>query len=175
MGIDLHSPTSRYPALLPQFPVANLPTTPLPNEIIPAPPRPTFRHPLSGPVPAPECPRSPPDTHEFVQNTQEFTEFLGFSRRRGDAANSTLPAVARLPDGLLHAGDEKKGGFGGDRSGALDLRSGRSVSPTENFPGAGCRQEKMCQKCCTFTHFFENCPMRSPIAEIRENCGAVKR
>jgi len=164
MGIDLHSPTSRYPALLPQFPVANLPTTPLPNEIIPAPPRPTFRHPLSGPVPAPECPRSPPDTHEFAQNTQEFADFIGFSRRRRDATNSTLPAVDRLPDGLLHAGDEKKGGFGGIDPGpwTCDQADPFLRRRTSREPGAG-RQKSA--KNAAFLHTFlrtARCAARLP-------------
>ena len=95
-----------------------------------------------------------------------------------NTANSTVPAADRLPDGLFARipalWREKKGGFGGDRSGALDLRSGIPVSPTEKSPGALCRQAKMCKKRCTFTHFFEMCPIRSQIAKIRENCGAVK-
>ena len=95
-----------------------------------------------------------------------------------NTSNSTVPAVDLLPDGLFARipalWREKKGGFWGGRSGVLDLRSGIPVSPTEKFPGTGCRQGKMCKKCCTFTHFFEMCPIRSPIAKIRENCGTVK-
>jgi hypothetical protein len=107
----------------------------LPDGLIPASPGPTVRHPHSGPVMAPDCPRSPPDTHEFVQNTQEFAGIWSFSRRRRDAANSTVPADDLLPDGLLHrslhVGGKRRLFFGGVQSGQGDIRSGILSSPTE--------------------------------------------
>jgi len=127
---------------------------------------------------APKCPRSPPDTHSFVQNTQEFADFWGFSRRRKTqliaAFLRSISSSCGLLHGSLHVGGKRRPVLGGDRSGARDLRSGIPVSPTEKFPGTWCRQVKMCQKSCTFTHFFEMGPIRSPIAKIHEILGAVK-
>jgi len=98
-----------------------------------------------------------------------------FSRRRKKGLNRPNWTADLLLIWPLARGGHKEAVFWGVRSGHRDTRSGILYSPTEDFPGEGAWQAKTCKKCCTFTQFFEMCLIRGLIAEIRQNCGAVKR
>jgi len=133
-----------------------------------------------GPVPPFRARNGPglpalPARHALIRAKHALIRrFWGFSRRRKTQLIALFlrPIFSQMGSCTLYG--KREAVFERGRSGALEVRSGRPVSPTEKFPGAGCRLAKMCQKRCTFTHFFGMRPICSPIAKIRGNCGAVK-
>jgi len=148
----------------------------LPDGLIPGSPGPTVRHTaFSDGDLFPGDGIFPHMGDEIAKKGVEIGCPGAFSRRRKKGLNRPNWTADLILIWTLARWNEKKALFWGDRSGHRDIRSGILYSPTEDFPGEGAWQAKKCKNCCTFTQFFEICPICSPIAGIRQNCGAVKR